>query len=310
VSGRADGLAHPETSGGTAANPRPITPALLRQWPLPTPTGSKTARGQVLVVGGARRTPGAPVLSGQAALRMGAGRLTLAVAESVATAVAVAVPESGVEALPESATGSITGVGAAGALRRELDRADAMLIGPGLDDAEGTVRLVEEVVPLLAGDARIVLDAYGFTVLPELAPEVRGSIAGRLVTNCNTAELARLTGTGEIGVEDVGAPAVELAARFGAVVSCHGWIATPAGEVWRGTTGDTGLGTSESGDVLAGAIVGLVSRGAEPDRAAVWASHVHASAGDTLAARYGRIGYLARDLLPELPVVLSALRGD
>ena len=74
-----------------------ITPRLLQDWPLPAPSGSgKSSRGDVWVIGGARGTPGAAMLAGTAALRVGAGRLTLAVAESVAVAVAVAIPECGI----------------------------------------------------------------------------------------------------------------------------------------------------------------------------------------------------------------------
>ena len=85
--------------------PAVVTPALLRDWPLPAVGSSKYGRGQVLVVGGARGTPGAAMLAALASLRAGAGRLTLGVADSVAVAVAVALPESGVLGLPETATG-------------------------------------------------------------------------------------------------------------------------------------------------------------------------------------------------------------
>ena len=76
-----------------------LTPQLLRDWPLPAIQGSKYARGQILVIGGARSTPGAAMLSATAAMRVGGGHLTLGVADSVAVAVAVALPESGVVGL-------------------------------------------------------------------------------------------------------------------------------------------------------------------------------------------------------------------
>src|SRR4051794_41960972 len=79
-----------------------LTPAVLRDWPLPAPGGSKYSRGQVVVVGGARSTPGAAMLAGVAALRVGAGRLTLAVARAASVQLAVAVPEAGGHRLPET----------------------------------------------------------------------------------------------------------------------------------------------------------------------------------------------------------------
>ena len=99
----------------------------------------------MLVIGGARRTPGAALLAGTAALRAGAGRLTLAVAESVAVQLAVTLPEAGVIGLPESDGGS---VGASGleALSEDLDAADAVLIGPGLDDIDETEALLRELL--------------------------------------------------------------------------------------------------------------------------------------------------------------------
>src|SRR3954453_18122357 len=84
------------------AEPASISAQALRDWPLPQPRGDKRSRGQLLVIGGGRTTPGAAMLAGLAALRVGAGVLTLAVADSVAAAVAAAVPEAGVLWLPEN----------------------------------------------------------------------------------------------------------------------------------------------------------------------------------------------------------------
>lgn len=101
--------------------------------------------------------------------------------------------------------------------------------------------------------------------------------------------------------------ALAIARKFGAVVSCRGRIAAPDGQQWEISTGYEGLGTSGSGDVLAGAVVGLLARGASPSQAACWATHAHAAAGDRLAAKVGALGYLARELVDELPAVLTEL---
>ena len=327
-----------EATPGGPGDPRLITQALLREWTLPAPTGTKYSRGQVTVIGGARRSPGGSMLAGIAALRMGAGRLTLAVAEGVAPHVAVAVPESGVIALPESAAGSVTGDGLRPLLEREMSRADAVLVGPGLDDAEATVHLIEELVPLLPDDLPVILDAYAATALPSLDRDCARRLAGRVAVTPNDHELDFLIGDGngdESGDEsgddngavngdgnggdnrdeaaagdgDLPGRIATVVDRFDAVVACSGWVATRDG-FWKVATGDTGLGTSGSGDVLAGAVAGLITRGAPMDQAMVWGVYSHAAAGDRLATEFGRVGYLAGELLAELPLVLAGLRGD
>lgn len=292
--------------GGTLHDPRLVTPSLLRQWALPQPDGSKYSRGQVLVIGGGRGTPGAAMLAARAALRLGAGRLTLAVAASVAAHVAVAVPESGVIGLHENAKG-ISGEDAETQLADELERADALLLGPGLDSPAGTARLLAAVVSQTPDDVPVLLDAFGATTLPELDPELQDRLRGRLVLTPNEGELARLLEVDE--VDSLPEATVTASERFGAAVGCDQWMVWE-GNVWQASSGDTGLGTSGSGDVAAGAVLGLLGRGADPAQALVWGKHVHAAAGDVLAAQHGRVGYLASEIEPELPRILRTLNGD
>lgn len=298
-----------EAQGGTRRAPRLVTPHLLEQWRLPEPSGTKYSRGQVLVVGGARGTPGGVLLAGRSALRMGAGRLSVAVAESIAQHVAVALPECGATGLAEDEHGSVTGVGAGAALDKELGRADALLVGPGLDDAEGSARLLTEVVTQVPRDIPVVLDAYGVTVLPQLGQETSGALRDRLVLTPNTNELALLLGQDDVADEDVVDGALEVSRRYRAAVGCGTWVVSQR-RIWQITTGDTGLGTSGSGDVVAGATAGLLSRGATPVQALVWGKYVHAAAGDDLVMTHGRVGYLASELAAHLPRVLRSLRGN
>ena len=153
-----------------------VTEALLRDWPLPAAGDSKYSRGNVLVVGGAPRSPGAAILAGTAALRVGAGRLTLAVADSVAPHVAVAMPECAVIPLQES-NGTIAADSLVGA-RDDLAGADAVLLGPGLDDAEQSERMVRLLPELVSDGATVVLDAFALGVLPRVTPD---ALRGRLV---------------------------------------------------------------------------------------------------------------------------------
>ncbi len=296
-------------AGGTRRSPRLVTPHLLEHWPLPEARGTKYSRGQVLVVGGSRATPGGVLLAGEAALRMGAGRLSVAVASSIAAHVAVALAECGATPLAEGPDGSVTGVGSGAALAGELERADAVLLGPGLDELEGAARLVAEVVRELPAGTPVVLDSYALTALPELADDIRRALRDRAVLTPNTGELALLLDEEEVEEDAVVDGVLDLSRRYRAVVSCDSWVAA-GGRTWRITTGDTGLGTSGSGDVVAGAATGLLARGAGPEQALVWAKYVHAAAGDDLVMSFGRVGYLARELVEQLPRVLLSLGGN
>lgn len=312
----------------------PITPSLLRDWPLPSAGADKYSRGAVLVIGGARRTPGAALLAGTAALRAGAGRLTLAVAESVAVQLAVTLPEAGVIGLPESGGGS---VGASGlkALAEDLDAADAVLIGPGLDDIDETEALLRELLRREAerdsgagagsdsrsgagrgagsgksGPGTVILDAFALGCLPRLMDELE-PWAGRLILTPNPNEAGILLGR---DTDNLAADVAEIAEKYRAVVSCQGVIARPPGgdapegaDRWEITTGYGGLGTSGSGDILAGAIAGLRARGTTDAQAACWGTHLHAAAADRLASRMGSLGFLARELADELPPLMMEL---
>jgi hydroxyethylthiazole kinase-like uncharacterized protein yjeF len=297
-----------------------VTPTLLRAWPLPGGGSGKDDRGSVLVIGGARMTPGAVLLAGVAALRSGAGRLTLAVAESVAVPLAVALPEAGVLRLPETASGTVRGSSAAAVLAAPFEAADAVLIGPGLDDKDEATALLRALLKVPAGKQppAIILDAFALGSLPELAGEL-GPWAGRLILTPNVTEAGILLGH---DAGDLARDVPELAEKYGAVVSCQGVIARPAGaarraggadgagtgaSLWEITTGHSGLGTSGSGDVLSGTIAGLRARGTTDAQAACWGTHLHAAAGDRLASRLGGLGYLARELTEELPPLMMEL---
>lgn len=279
-----------------------VTPAFLRQWPLPEPAGSKHGRGRVLVVGGAAKSPGAAMLAGLAALRVGAGHLQLAVAGSAAVPVAVAIPEAGVVGLAENSRGSVRGVSAQ-QLEAQLATSDAVLVGAGLDDAEETAELLRQLTPLAGEEATLVLDAFALGVLVDL-PDVREAFAGRWVLTPNQDEAARLLGREP---DDLSQDIVEIANRYDAVITCRGFVADREGHRWEIAAGHAGLATSGSGDVLAGCVTGLLARGATAAQAACWATHLHSSAGDRLAGRVGPLGFLGRELLDELPPLLLEL---
>ena len=274
---------------------RVVTPALLRDWPLPRPEGDKTSRGTVLVVGGARCTPGAVLLAGLAALRAGAGRLQLVVAGESAVPLSIAVPEA-----------KVLGLGPDGEPGDEVlelaGRADVIALGPGLDDIDSTIRLMGAVLRAADADTGVVLDAYA---LGALSKEPALLTQSRAVLTPNLVEAGHLLGR-EPG-DDLAGAAAELAARHDAVVSLYGHIAAPDGQSWREESGHIGLGTSGSGDVRAGIVAGLLGRGAEPAQAACWAAFAHAVGGQRLVPRYGHVGFLARELVDEVASTIASV---
>jgi hydroxyethylthiazole kinase-like uncharacterized protein yjeF len=275
--------------------------ALLASMPLPAPGTSKNDRGDVLVVGGARKTPGAAALTGYGALRVGAGRLTLAVGASVAPALAVAFPEAGVLSLDETRSGSISGE-SVDVLEGESE-AGCVVLGPGLDDPDLAATLLERVLPMFDEATPIVLDAYALGCLATHS-SLRSAVRGPLLLTPNETEAAFLL---DRDVDDLAADVAEIADRFDAVVTCRDFIAGPDGRLFTSSVGGPGLGTSGSGDVLSGALAGLVARGADPVEATIWATYLHGAAGDRLATRIGPLGFLARELADELTPTLASL---
>lgn len=290
-----------------------VTPRLLRSWPLPQPgddqsKGSKHERGHVLIVGGARKTPGAVLLAGLAALRCGAGVLAMAVPDAVAVPLAVAVPESGVTGWKGKSKLEDSDVEALGGL---VAAADAVVVGPGFDDAAMAENVLAVVVAALEGSTPVLLDAYAIGVLAQ-RPDLAEQLAGRLVVTPNGSEAERLIADAD--TLDPQSAAEQIARRWSATVSSAGMVAgADAGvadtKTYTVESGHAGLGTSGSGDVLAGAIGGLLARGCDLAQATCWGTYLHAAAGDRLAARVGPLGFLARELLDELPLVLAELNA-
>lgn len=243
------------------------------------------------------------MLAGLAALRVGAGVLAMAVARSVAAHVAVAVPEAAVHGLAALDRDAARNDDDA-LLERALGGHDTVCIGPGLDDPDAAAWLVERVLDTCGDEASVVLDAFALGVLPGLKHV--GRLGGRSILTPNASEAARLldTDSDQLADRDPAEVAREVARRYRAVVSYERIIADPDGRTWAVESGHPGLGTSGSGDVLAGAAAGLLARGADPVQAACWATYLHATAGDRLAPRVGPLGFLAREVVEELPVVL------
>jgi NAD(P)H-hydrate repair Nnr-like enzyme with NAD(P)H-hydrate dehydratase domain len=231
----------------------------------------------------------------------------VATAASVAAALAVALPEAMVRGLPETGTGAISAVGAE-RLRGLAEGAGCVLVGPGLADIQESAMLAAAIVRDL--DAPVVLDALALAAVTADVNCVH-HLAGRVVLTPNPDELAQCLREDRAWVaESPERAASRLAQATGAVVSVGGeigWTAAPDGRLWRDDGGSQGLGVSGAGDVRAGLVAGLITRGADAATAALWGGHLHARAGERLTARLGPLGFLARELPGEVPGLLVEL---
>jgi len=288
------------------ASPVEIDDGLLRDWPLPHPGGSadKDERGSMLVIAGSAETPGAALLAATAALRAGAGKLAIATVVSTASGLALLLPESRVIAMGETLGGG-PAADALAQLDALLERVDAILVGPGLQDAMATRTFARRIFKRET-HARIILDALAMEVVLDLRRLHRTA----LITP-HHGEMAHLTGLSKQAIAaEPERHAREAAARWNAVVVLKGAltvIAAPGGACWRHDNGQPGLGTSGSGDVLAGIIGGIAARGAPLVQAAAWGVALHARAGQKLSERFGPIGYLASELPAEIPRLMQQL---
>jgi ADP-dependent NAD(P)H-hydrate dehydratase len=284
-----------------------VDAATLRAWPLPMPSssGDKEVRGHVLILGGSREMPGAVILAATAAMRAGAGKLTIATGKSVAQLVAMAIPEARVLGLTENDQGGFA-TDALDRLDPVADQIDAILIGPGMQDEEATARLVQGLLARLDGsDTSIVLDANAMGI-------VRGEgfrFTEPVILTPHAGEMAHLSGASKEEIlDDPDRHAAAAAARWNAVVALKGartLVVSAEGERWQHEGGNVGLAASGSGDTLAGIIAGLCARGATLPQATCWGVALHAAAGEVLAARMGLLGYLAREIPAEIPALLA-----
>ena len=289
-------------------DPEPLDRVLLARFPLPRhpDDGDKEERGRILVIAGSRELAGAAWLAGTAGLRAGAGKLQIATAASIAVQLGVAIPEARVIGLEETEEGCL----AASAIEPLLGwaaGAQAIMMGCGLQHGPPLDNLLDALLGACL-DKPLILDA---AVLGSLAPraETLRAWRGGAVLLPHAREMARLLECDSTEVEAVPLAAVRRAAdRFGAVALVKGqysYIAHPDGRSFRFEGGGVGLATSGSGDALAGIVGGLAARGADPLTAALWGVYLHGEAGRRLAKRVGRIGFLARELLDEVPGLME-----
>ncbi len=296
----------PELLGDPAYQVNVLTrPEVTRALPSRPLNAHKGTCGKLLVVAGSQGYSGAAALTAMAALRAGAGLVYVGVPRSMNDIFEVKLTEAITVPLPDTTERTLAPE-ASVIIMDWLPRVDALAIGPGLSQNPGTVQLVRDLVHGRHVSVPCVLDADG---LNALAPLDSGTMLGRhFVLTPHPGEMSRLTGqdTGEIQRDRVGICG-DLARRLDCTVVLKGVptvICGHAGDVFINRTGNPGMATGGTGDVLTGLIGALLAQGVPPLQAGALAAHLHGCAGDRAAARRGQMGMIAGDLLEELPAVL------
>ena len=283
-----------------------VTGDMVKRWLPPLPLEShKGSCGKLLLLCGSVGFTGAAALAAQAALRTGAGLVYLGVPEPVYPILAAKVTEPVVFPLP-ARDGRLSEEAIPEILRRLPDM-DAALLGPGLGAGEA-VRAVTEAV-LAAASCPAVLDADGINVLSGHI-DILGRAAGPVVLTPHPGEFRRLGGDGSLSRI---AGAKDLAVRLGATVVLKGYrtvTASREGEIYVNSTGNPGMATGGSGDVLSGILTALLGFGMDPVRAAAAAVWLHGAAGDRAAETLGRRSLLPTDMLGALPQIIREITEE
>ena len=273
--------------------------AVLSILPERDPWGHKGTFGKILLLCGSRGYTGAAYLAAMGALRSGAGLVFLGVPESIYPIEAVKLHEPVVFPLPEE-DGRLSILAVSEILER-LPKMDAVLIGCGLGQSNGTLAVVKAV--LENAKCPVVVDADGINVLAEHKDILRGRQYPTILTP-HEGEFLRFGGT--IG-EDRMASAACFAKEWNSILVLKGHeTCITDGEIhYRNKTGNPGMAVGGSGDVLSGIIVSLLGQGIEPLKAAACGVWLHGAAGDLCAKEIGQYGMLPTDMLQSLPRLLK-----
>lgn len=310
------------------SSPQSIEPLL----PVRLSDSHKGTFGKVMVVAGSANYTGAPYLAASAAMRVGAGLVTLAVAELLHPILAAKLSEATYLLLPHEMGALVPE--AVRVVQERLARYDVLLLGPGLGREEKTAEFVMRLLALPQAEKKarlgfvgptaqheeqntrlppLVIDADALNALADLEGWHKSLRHGAVLTP-HPGEMSRLTGT---TVADIEANrltmARQAAQKWGVVVVLKGAytiIAAPDGHACINPFATPALATAGTGDVLAGAIAGLLAQGLAPFEAAVAGAYLHGLAGQTASQEIGQAGVMAGDLLPRLPRAIASLRSS
>jgi ADP-dependent NAD(P)H-hydrate dehydratase / NAD(P)H-hydrate epimerase len=277
-----------------------IEDGVLAEVPHRGADSTKFSSGNVFVIGGSTGLTGAPTMSALAAMRSGAGYVTVGAPAQLEATFSARLLEAMMIGLP-SADGGLATDAIEPALKA-IRRADAVVLGPGLGRTDGAQAFAREVFERI--DVPLVIDADGLNALADVFPDDLPRRRWPTVLTPHAGELGRLLGvdSAEVGRRRL-AHARDAAAQAGAIVVLKGddtLVASPTGRVAISRGGAPALATAGTGDVLSGVVAALLAKGLEPAHAACAAVHAHVRAGRLAAEPYGPDGVIASDVIAHL----------
>lgn len=272
--------------------------------------GHKGRFGHLLVVAGSPGKTGAAALAGNAAARSGCGLVTVATPATVHDIIEVKLTEA--MSCPLADQNGFVSLTALAQLDRLLSARQSLVIGPGLGISEDLVKVVNRLV--LSATIPMVIDADGLNLLAGQLTCLQHAQHRQIILTPHPGEMARLTG---LSVAEIEADRFELAKQFarqyGIVLLLKGSrtiVAAPDGRININSSGNDGLASGGSGDVLTGLIGGLLAQGLDAFSAASLGAWLHGRAAELIAKSQGTAGMIASDLLPQLPVArLELVKG-
>ena len=265
----------------------------------------KYSVGMAMIVGGAPGLTGAPVMASVAAARVGAGYVTCACPQSIQPILATKMTEVTTLALPEASDGGLDLHSALAVLKPRLEKARALLVGPGQGRHIGTQRFTRAL--LQQTNLPAVIDADGLNALADAPDLIARHARGRWILTPHAGEFRRLADA-DVDLTDRVGVTQHYAQRWNCVLVLKGLpsvVGSPDGTAYINATGNPALATAGTGDVLAGLCAGLLAQGLTPIQAAVCALHLGGAAADRYAATHPPQTMTALDLLDELPGVLK-----
>ncbi|MFZ3089623.1 MAG: NAD(P)H-hydrate dehydratase [Nitrospirota bacterium] len=276
--------------------------------PARRPDAHKGDFGHVFIIAGSPGLTGAAIMAGLSALRIGAGLVTLGIPEGLNNILETRLTEIMTLPLPQTEEGTIA-VSARTKIFNFLKKADAVAIGPGLSQNRETAQLVRELMREVK--IPIVIDADGINALAGHA-DILKKARGQVIITPHPGEMARMVNSSAAEINrDRAAIARRFSEQYNVITVLKGAgtiIAEPSGDIYINSTGNPGMASGGTGDVLTGMIAGLIAQRSPSPDAAIAGVFLHGLAGDLAAKDRGEAGLIAGDVIEKIPEAIKSMK--